>query len=94
MVISRNRDNSPVVGNQIPPSQYERRYHLLPKKRTVSKDRYNAKSYDRINIRIRKDGSDEITAAEIREFAELAGESINAFVLQAIRERAAQLRGW
>ena len=62
--------------------------------RTVSKTKSNRKHYDQLNIRIRKDGADEITVAEIREFAELAGESVNAFVLQAIRERAAQLRGW
>ena len=62
--------------------------------RTVSKTKSNRKKYDQLNIRIRKDGADEITAEEIREFADLAGESVNAFVLQAIKERAAQLRGW
>ena len=62
--------------------------------RTVSKTKSNRKHYDQLNIRIRKDGSDEITAEEIRQLADLAGESVNGFVLQAIRERAAQLRGW
>ena len=63
-------------------------------KRTQSKDASNKRIYDQIRIRIRKDGKDEITAAEIKELADLCGESVNAFVLQAIRERAAQLRGW
>lgn len=66
----------------------------MPKKRTVSKNHYNAKTYDRIGICIRKDGSDEITADEIREVADLCGESVNAFILTAVKERAAQLRGW
>lgn len=62
--------------------------------RTVSKTKSNRKVYDQLNIRIRKDGNDEITLDEIREAALLCNESINSFVLIAIKERAAQLRGW
>lgn len=63
-------------------------------KRTKAKDASNKRIYDQVRIRVRKDGKDDITAAEIRELADLCGESVNSFVLQAIRERASQLRGW
>lgn len=62
--------------------------------RTVSKAKSNRKTYDQLNIRIRKDGANEITLEEIQEAALLCNESINSFVLTAIKERAAQLRGW
>lgn len=63
--------------------------------RTVSKTKSNRKHYDQLNIRIRKDGADEIILEEIREAASYCNESINGFVLEAIRERVAQLRrGW
>lgn len=62
--------------------------------RTVSKTKSNRKTYDQLNIRIRKDGADEITLEEIRQAADLCNESLNAFVLQAIKERAAQVGHW
>lgn len=57
----------------------------------AKQNRYNAKTYDVIHVRVRKDGNDEFLAEEVRAAAEAAGESINAFILQAIRERLAQI---
>ena len=55
-------------------------------------NKYNSKSYDALTIRIRKDGGDEITAEEVKTAADSAGESLNSFILQPIRERMNQLR--
>ena len=52
-----------------------------------SKARYRAATYDNIGLRIRKDGGDGITADQIRHAAESAGQSINAWVLDAIRDK-------
>ena len=43
-------------------------------------DRYNKKTYDQIRIRIRKEETDIIRAAA-------KGRSMNAFILEAIREK-------
>lgn len=47
-----------------------------------SKAKYNAKTYDRINIAVPKGRKAEIQAA-----AEKAGESINAYISRAVSER-------
>lgn len=65
--------------------------HQMGSARTISKDKSNAKIYDQIHIRIRKDGKDGITATKIREAAIDYEESINSFILNAIKERAAKL---
>jgi len=56
----------------------------MVKKRTSSavKNRYNAKTYDQLPIRVPKGRK-----AEIQNAAESAGESLNAFVVGAIDER-------
>lgn len=46
------------------------------------KNRYNLKTYDRINTITPKGGKDRIKAA-----ADAAGQSVNAYILQAIAER-------
>ena len=61
-------------------------------KKTINKEKYNAKTYDRFNFRIRKDGTDGFTLEELKAAAEAAGESTNAFILQAIRERMQHLK--
>ena len=58
---------------------------------TRKKTKWNAKTYDTLSIRIKKDGSDEILIEDIRNAAMRTGESINAFVIQAIRERMDQI---
>lgn len=50
------------------------------KKRAVEK--YNKKTYDKITIRVRKEETETIKAA-----AAASGDSLNAFCLNAIREK-------
>ena len=58
---------------------------------TRKKAKYNAKTYDTLSVRIKKDGTDEILIEDIRNAAMQTGESINAFVIQAIKERLNQI---
>ena len=44
--------------------------------------RYRAKAYDQINVKAPKGGREEIQAA-----AAAAGQSVNAYILQAVRDR-------
>lgn len=45
------------------------------------KDRYNAKAYDEIKVRVYKGDKEKI-----KEFAEAHGESLNGFIRRAIEE--------
>lgn len=54
------------------------------KQNAASRARYEAKAYDKIYIRLRKE---EMSADDVRECAEAAGESVNAYIVTAIRER-------
>lgn len=47
--------------------------------------KYNTKNYDRVLIRIRKDA--DITRQDIQQAADAAGESVNVYVLEAVRQR-------
>ena len=49
---------------------------------TASKAKYNAKAYDRLYIVVPKGGKAEIKAA-----AADAGQSVNAYILQAVQQR-------
>ena len=51
------------------------------------KGRYEAKTYDKILMRIRKDGEDGVTADQIRRAAERDGMSVNAWLLEAVRDK-------
>lgn len=51
-------------------------------------NKYNAKAYDRIAFLVRKDG--DITRDVIKDLADSAGESVNAYILEAIRRRMEQ----
>ncbi len=53
----------------------------------ASRARYEAKAYEKVTIRIRKDGADELTADQIRAAAEAAGQSVNQWILDAIRDK-------
>ena len=46
------------------------------------KDRYNAKAYDEIKVRVPKGKKDEIKAAADQE-----GKSVNAYIIEAIDEK-------
>ena len=47
--------------------------------------KYETKSYDKLCIRIRKDA--DITREDIQAAADLKGESVNAYVMEAVRRR-------
>lgn len=49
-----------------------------------SRKKYEDKVYDKIYIRLRKD---EFCADHVRAAAERVGESVNAYIVGAIRER-------
>ena len=53
--------------------------------------RYDAKAYDKILLRIRRDA--ELNGDVIRTHAEAMGESVNAFLLRAITETIARDSG-
>lgn len=50
----------------------------------ASRARYEAKAYDKIHIRLRKD---DLNADDVKAAADKAGESVNAYIVRAIRER-------
>lgn len=47
--------------------------------------KYENKSYDKICIRIRKDA--DITRDKLQKAADAAGESLNSYVMEAVRQR-------
>ena len=51
-----------------------------------SVNRYNAKTYVSITFRVKKDGSDGFTADDLRNAAERDGMSLNAWIIDLIRE--------
>lgn len=51
------------------------------------KNRYNAKAYDRVTIVLRKDGA--ITKDSVQAAAEQAGVSVNAYIVDAVKDRMA-----
>jgi uncharacterized protein (DUF1778 family) len=50
-------------------------------------NRFEAKTYDRINVRIRKDG--DLTRKDIQRAADAKGESLNQYILNAVKMRMA-----
>lgn len=54
----------------------------MGKTSAAAKNRYNAKSYDRINLMVKKGEKDRIKA-----HAEANGESLNEFIKRAISEQ-------
>lgn len=53
----------------------------MGKPATKAKNKYNAKTYDRINLQVKKGERDKL-----RAHAESQGESLNGFINRAIRE--------
>jgi uncharacterized protein (DUF1778 family) len=51
--------------------------------RATTKFEHN--NYDKITLRLRKDG--EITRAHVQEAADQAGQSLNSFILDALKEK-------
>lgn len=52
-----------------------------------SRARYEAKAYRKYTIRVRQDGADGITPDQIESAAEQAGMSVNAWIIDAIRDK-------
>lgn len=48
---------------------------------------YNATTYQAITFRLRRDGSDGFTTEQIKHAADQAGLSVNAWILEAIRDK-------
>lgn len=51
------------------------------------KTRYEKKTYDLISFRVRRDSSDGISREAIKAAAEAAGLSVNAWILEAIKDK-------
>ena len=51
-----------------------------------ARNRYNAETYEPITIRLRRDGSDGITKAQIATAADACGQSGNAWIVDAIKQ--------
>lgn len=61
------------------------------KARVEASKRYNIKTYDNMNFRLRKDGGDGITKNMVSAAASECGESLTQFIVTAIRERLERL---
>ena len=51
----------------------------------ASKNKWNEKTYDRVNLILRKDGPQNKTA--VQSAADAAGESLNAYIVGAVAQR-------
>ena len=49
--------------------------------------RYNSKTYDTVSFRIHRDGSDEISREQIQAAAAAQGMSVNAWIIEALRDK-------
>ena len=52
-----------------------------------ARNKYNATTYDNIAFRVKLDGSDGVTRERIKAAAERAGMSVNAWIIEAIRDK-------
>jgi len=51
------------------------------------KTEYNRKTYDAITFRIKRDGSDGVTREQIQAAADAAGQSVNQWIIDAVKEK-------
>lgn len=58
---------------------------MVSKAHIKATTKYESKAYDKVLLRIRKDG--ELTREDITAAATAAGESLNEYILNSIRER-------
>ena len=58
---------------------------MVSKAHIKATTKYEAKAYDKVLLRIRKDG--DLTREDITAAATAAGESLNEYILNSIRER-------
>lgn len=59
------------------------RGHVSPAVKTA----YNRRTYQSITFRIKLDGSDGVTKGQIDAAAEVSGQSVNAWIIEAIRDK-------
>lgn len=52
-----------------------------------SRARYEAKAYRKYTIRARTDGADGFTPEQLEAAAQAAGQSVNAWIIEAIRDK-------
>ncbi len=52
-----------------------------------SRARYEAKAYQKITFRLRKDGTDGLTKEQIEAAAQASGQSVNAWIIDAIKDK-------
>ena len=60
--------------------------------RTRANNKWNAKTYENVTFRIKLDGTDGITKEMISKAAEASGESLNQFIIKALRERMDRMK--
>lgn len=52
-----------------------------------SRARYEAKAYRKYTIRVRHDGGDSFTPEQLEQAAQQAGQSVNQWIIEAIRDK-------
>lgn len=52
-----------------------------------TRNKYNARTYDNITFRVKLDGSDGVSREAIKAAADAGGQSVNAWLLDAIRDK-------
>lgn len=57
------------------------------KQNQASIARYEKANYDKVMVRIRKDGADGLTVGTLKDAAAREGQSVNSFILDAIRDK-------
>ena len=60
---------------------------MVKKSQIAATTRYEHKTYSKITVRLRQDGSQGITRDDVQEAADAVGLSINEYVVQAIKEK-------
>ena len=59
--------------------------------RTRANNKWNAKAYDRVNLIFKKDATP--TKSEVQAAAEAAGESLNGYIVEAVKQRMERDKG-
>ena len=65
----------------------EERKRRINKQKQGAIARYQAKTYQRVMLRVRYDGAQGITPEQIEQAAAAAGLSVNAWIVQACAEK-------
>ena len=52
-----------------------------------TRNKYNARTYDNITFRVKLDGSDGVSREAIKAAADAGGQSVNAWIIEAIKDK-------